>query len=221
MGATIRRNKDRLYVGLYVRRSAGKMADGEERYHWALLRGPKFEDEDTLYRKYQAINTDENAIASGSESSSSSNSSNLAASPTSPTLPTSPTDPSSRTSPTTWVYDEQSIPPYDLMLLARVLIGKIRNPARFEAILREVPVPSGNRNSFTWVQAALETLAADAAGSMGKSSNLAWPAVCNAAIEYIDQKATEHRYDGLAPVGQFDFSKPATFDLLQGKEVVP
>ncbi|CAK7235422.1 hypothetical protein SCUCBS95973_009264 [Sporothrix curviconia] len=223
MGATVRRNKDRLYVGLYVRRSAGKMAGGEERYHWALLRGPKTEDEDTLYIKYQAVNTDENAAARGSESgssssgssnsnSSNSNSTSLAASPTSPTLPTSPT---------TWIYDEQSIPPYDMMLLARVLIGKIRNRARFEAVLRNVPVPPANRSSFAWVQAALGALAADAAGSMGKSSNLAWSAVSNAATEYIDHKATEHRYDGRAPVGQFDFSKPATFDLLQGKEIVP
>lgn len=31
MGATMRRNKDRLYVGLYVRRGAVKMAGGEDR----------------------------------------------------------------------------------------------------------------------------------------------------------------------------------------------
>ncbi|CAK7205988.1 hypothetical protein SEUCBS139899_008771 [Sporothrix eucalyptigena] len=220
MGATVRRNKDRLYVGLYVRRSAGKMAGGEERYHWALLRGPKFEDEDTLYKKYQAIDTAENAPGGGESSTSSSSSSPTQARAT----PMSPLSPAVSTAPTaslsTWMYDEQTIPPYDLMLLARVLIGKIRNPMRFEDVVRAVPVPA-NRNSFTWVQAALEALASDTIGPMGKSSNLAWPAVCSAATEYIDQKATEHRYDGLAPVGQFDFSKPATFDLLLGKEIVP
>ena len=187
------------------------------RYHWALLRGPKFEDEDTLYTRYQAINMGED----NSSLSASPTSPTLSASPTSPTLPTSPMSPMSHRSTTTWVYDEQSIPPYDLMLLARVLIGKIRNLERFEAVLRDVPIPLAGRNSFTWVQAALEALAADASGPMGKSSNLAWSAVSKAAIEYIDLKATEHRYDGLAPVGQFDLAKPATFDLLQGREIVP
>ncbi|KAM4065001.1 hypothetical protein HRG_004653 [Hirsutella rhossiliensis] len=33
--------KERLYVGLYVRGSAPKMPRGEDEYHWAFLAGPK------------------------------------------------------------------------------------------------------------------------------------------------------------------------------------
>ncbi|KAK7535627.1 hypothetical protein IWX49DRAFT_608604 [Phyllosticta citricarpa] len=37
-------HKDRLYVALYLRgASAPKMPDGEDKYHWALLVGPKAE----------------------------------------------------------------------------------------------------------------------------------------------------------------------------------
>ncbi|PHH84241.1 hypothetical protein CDD83_2265 [Cordyceps sp. RAO-2017] len=35
------REKERLYVGLYVRGSTPKMAGGEDEYHWAFLAGPK------------------------------------------------------------------------------------------------------------------------------------------------------------------------------------
>jgi hypothetical protein len=125
------------------------------------------------------------------------------------------------------------MPTYDLMLLARVLIGKIRKPTRLETVLRGVPVPMAaltekdklnqkpGWNCIGWVQSALDALAADGGGAMGKSSNLSWTAVRDAAMEYVEQKATEHRYDGLAPVGQFDLAKPATFDLVLGREVAP
>ncbi|KJZ75707.1 hypothetical protein HIM_04864 [Hirsutella minnesotensis 3608] len=33
--------KERLYVGLYVRGSVPKMPDGEDEFHWAFLAGPK------------------------------------------------------------------------------------------------------------------------------------------------------------------------------------
>ncbi|PHH71230.1 hypothetical protein CDD80_5427 [Ophiocordyceps camponoti-rufipedis] len=35
------REKERLYVGLYVRGSSPKMPAGEDEYHWAFLAGPK------------------------------------------------------------------------------------------------------------------------------------------------------------------------------------
>ncbi|ERS98447.1 hypothetical protein HMPREF1624_05231 [Sporothrix schenckii ATCC 58251] len=223
MGATMRRNKDRLYVGLYVRRGALRMAGGENRYHWALLRGPKVEDENTLLTKYHATESPGSSESGGSESGGSDSSAS------------SPTELSSATSSSSasWTYAEQTMPTYDLMLLARVLIGKVRNPSRLETILRGVPVPLAaltdkdrlnqppGWNCVGWVQSALEALAADAGGAMGKSSNLDWTAVRDASLEYVEQKATEHRYDGLAPVGQFDLAKPATFDLVLGQEVAP
>lgn len=195
------------------------------------MRGPKIEDEDTLLTKYHAT---ESHTGGGSD-----NTASTASSPTEESSPASSTASSSSTSSSaTWTYAEQTMPTYDLMLLARVLIGKIRNPARLETILRGVPVPvvpltekdrlnqKPGWNCVGWLQSALEALAEDSSATgrnsaMGKSSNLDWTAVRDAAMEYVEQKATEHRYDGLAPVGQFDLAKPATFDLVLGREVAP
>lgn len=123
----------------------------------------------------------------------------------------------------TWEFVEQTTPPSEDILLARVLIGKVKSVPRLETVLRAVPIRAGQQpgwNCVSWVQDALEGLAADA-GAMGASSNLDWTAVRGAAMKYVDQKAAEHRYDGRAPVGQFDMARPATFDLVLGKEVVP
>ncbi|KAL1892761.1 hypothetical protein Sste5346_006844 [Sporothrix stenoceras] len=237
MGATMRRNKDRLYVGLYVRRGAVKLAGGEDssltdRYHWALLRGPKIEDEDTLLTKYHATES-HNGSDKSDNNDNNENNGNSGSTASSPTELSSTASSSTTSSSASYTYAEQTMPTYDLMLLARVLVGKIRNPTRLETVLRGVPVPGAaanltdkeklniGSNSISWVQSALDALAADAGGAMGKSSNLDWTAVRDAAMEYVEQKAQEHRYDGLAPVGQFDLAKPATFDLVQGREVSP
>lgn len=201
------------------------------------MRGPKIEDEDTLLTKYHATESQSGSDKSDSNggSENSENSGNTASTASSPIEATSSVASSSTTSSSaSYTYAEQTMPTYDLMLLARVIIGKIRNPTRLETVLRSVPVPGTailaekerlneklGWNSIGWVQSAIDALATDAGGAMGKSSNLDWTAVRDAAMEYVEQKATEHRYDGLAPVGQFDFAKPATFDLVQGREVSP
>ncbi|KAI9452331.1 hypothetical protein HD554DRAFT_2179963 [Boletus coccyginus] len=47
-------NKDRLYIGLYARGGAPKMPGGEDKYHWALLTGPKVDNENVLGMRYHA-----------------------------------------------------------------------------------------------------------------------------------------------------------------------
>ncbi|KAF4442002.1 hypothetical protein F53441_11847 [Fusarium austroafricanum] len=47
-------NKDRLYVGLYARGGTAKMPGGEDKYHWALLVGPKVESNETRGKRFHA-----------------------------------------------------------------------------------------------------------------------------------------------------------------------
>lgn len=53
------------------------------------------------------------------------------------------------------------------------------------------------------------------------TSQLDWQIVRDTAMRYIEEKKTQHRFDGKAKKGQFDNHKPATFDLLTGKELIP
>ncbi|KAL3584836.1 hypothetical protein FPOAC2_14617 [Fusarium poae] len=47
-------NKERLYVGLYARGGTAKMPGGEDKYHWALLVGPKVENNETRGKRFHA-----------------------------------------------------------------------------------------------------------------------------------------------------------------------
>ncbi|KAF4987522.1 hypothetical protein FDECE_15397 [Fusarium decemcellulare] len=47
-------DKDRLYVALYARGGSATMPGGEDRYHWALLVGPKTEDQDSRGMRFHA-----------------------------------------------------------------------------------------------------------------------------------------------------------------------
>ncbi|EQK97991.1 hypothetical protein OCS_06296 [Ophiocordyceps sinensis CO18] len=47
-------SKDRLYVALYARGGASMMPGGEDRYHWALILGPKFEDDEARGKRFHA-----------------------------------------------------------------------------------------------------------------------------------------------------------------------
>jgi hypothetical protein len=37
----------------------------------------------------------------------------------------------------------------------------------------------------------------------------------------VEQKTMQHRFDGQAAPGQFDTRRVSTYDLLEGKELVP
>ncbi|KAJ5189668.1 hypothetical protein N7491_008287 [Penicillium cf. griseofulvum] len=47
-------NKDRLYVALYARGGNPTMPGKEDTYHWALIVGPKVEEEDSMGFRYHA-----------------------------------------------------------------------------------------------------------------------------------------------------------------------
>ena len=104
------------------------------------------------------------------------------------------------------------------MLLVRLVIGKVEKRNRFEQILRSIPIVQGDDqwNCVIWVKEALERLKAD--GKAIGTSQLDWKMVRDAAMDYVQKKREQHRFDAGAG---FDMSKPATFDLLEGKETIP
>lgn len=106
------------------------------------------------------------------------------------------------------------------MILVRVLVAKIINVDRLVSVLQSVPVRGSEPrwNCVEWVKEALEKLQKD--GKALGTSVLGWQTVRDTAMWYVEKKAAEHRFDGKAETGQFDTSKVATYDLLEGKETM-
>ena len=104
------------------------------------------------------------------------------------------------------------------MLLVRIMIAKIENQASLENILRSVPLRQGEPgwNCVGWVKEALQLLMAGDK-VLGANSVVEWKTVRDIAMSYCQQKRIQHRFDGK---GDFDTEKPATYDLLQEKEVI-
>ncbi|KAL8923767.1 MAG: hypothetical protein Q9208_004415 [Pyrenodesmia sp. 3 TL-2023] len=173
-------DKDRLYIALYARGgSANRQPGSDERYHWALLVGPKSDEEAARGTRYHAKN---------------------------------PLDGK-------WTYEERDIfTARSIMLLVRIVVGKVTSNDRLQAALRSVPIVQGDEswNCVAWVRQALEAVKAD--GKAVGTSQLEWETVRRAALDYVQGKKDAHRFDGL---GDFDMSKTATYDLLEGKEIVP
>lgn len=104
------------------------------------------------------------------------------------------------------------------MILVRIMVGKIENMSRLTSITESVPI-RGNKpgwNCVEWLKEALELLGNDKE-ALG-TSETDWQTVRNAAMEYVEMKAAQHRFDGKAKPGQFDESKVATYDLLEKTE---
>ncbi len=101
--------------------------------------------------------------------------------------------------------------------LVRVLIGKVVDAARVIRIVKDhfINRDDPNFNCRAWVKGALNALRWDekAMGTLIPE----WEVVSNAALEYVQEKINNHRFDGTIPV---DYKKPATFDLLKRKEVI-
>lgn len=117
-----------------------------------------------------------------------------------------------------WAYDEQTIPLYATnMLLVRIVVGKVADKKRVETATRSVPVIQGGHewNCLIWVKEALKKIDAD--GKAVGTSKLDWQTVRDGAMGYVQEKKTRHRFDGQ---GSFDMKKAATFDLLEGRELI-
>jgi hypothetical protein len=117
-----------------------------------------------------------------------------------------------------WAFEERtaSMMPTQ-MILTRVLVAKVENMERLAQLLRQIPIRQGQEgwNCVSWVQEALSEL--------GKSKKIVgtsaveWNAVRDAAMDYVQRKKAQHRFDG---EGSFDTSHVPTFDLIQKKETI-
>ncbi|KAI0426084.1 hypothetical protein F5Y09DRAFT_334430 [Xylaria sp. FL1042] len=100
-----------------------------------------------------------------------------------------------------WEYEERTISMATTsMLLVRIMVGK-----------PEIP----GWNCVEWVREAF--LAAIQDGKALGTSASDWESVRD-VMWYIEDKKAKHRFDGTV---QYDPSKAATWDMLQGFELVP
>ena len=105
------------------------------------------------------------------------------------------------------------------MLLVRVMIGKVVDPEGLRSVMHSIEVKNNDPawNCVIWIEDALAKLAG---GKTIGTSQLNWRTVRDSAMKYVEEKKTQHGFDGKAPKGQFNTSNAATFDLLTGKEMI-
>lgn len=163
------------------------------RYHWALLVGPKYEDSNSKGKRFHVKET--------------------------------MTTVDGRTQ-SRWVFEERDIGMNPTaMILVRVVIGKVGNLERMASVLRQVPVHQNQPgwNCVSWLQDALNALRRDGKALSGARSSIAtasWEEDRDEALRFVREKEREHRFDGKATPGWFDMSQVATYDFLQGRELV-
>jgi len=118
-----------------------------------------------------------------------------------------------------WIFEEKEVGLLATsMLLVRVMIAKVEDKNRLVSILRSTPVRQGAAgwNCVGWVQEALQSLAADKK-ALG-TGVVDWIKVRDGAMNFCQRKKDEHRFDGK---GNYEMSKAATYDLVEGKETIP
>ena len=104
------------------------------------------------------------------------------------------------------------------MLLVRIVVAKITNLERLEAVFRDIPIrrQESGYNCITWVQEALEAAMKDDGALGTRVEN--WDSVRDQAMRYVAEKKAHHRFDGLSK--ERHVSRPATWDMLQDKETL-
>lgn len=103
------------------------------------------------------------------------------------------------------------------MLLARIMIGKVKNNAQLVATLAAVPLVQANPawTCHIWVRNAVAALAAD--GESLGTKDVDWVKIEQHSNVYVAKKREQRRYDGS---GKWEGGTVPTYDLLEGKETV-
>ncbi|KAM4067218.1 hypothetical protein HRG_001201 [Hirsutella rhossiliensis] len=101
-------------------------------------------------------------------------------------------------------------------LLVRIVVGKIENRQRLEAILRDTPIRAETEgwNCVEWIKEVLEGVGRDDR-ALGTAVT-EWQYVRDWAMWYIDEKHQAGRFDMY-----YDPEKAPTWDLLESKELIP
>lgn len=181
----MRSNKSRLYVSLYFRSGQAP----PDSYHWALLVGPKRDEDPYDAMQYHVKNTIQPGV-SGQP----------------------------------WVFESSRLGDSEtrFRLLTRVLIAKIGDPSSIDASLRSVPVVQGDPdfNCISWVRSAIETL--NAHGVLSVSKFVDWSTIDQQCKDYVAKKKQAGRWSS-SPTSdsKHKFVKIPTWDMLQGREIVP
>lgn len=118
-----------------------------------------------------------------------------------------------------WYFDESMcrLAP-TMMLLIRIMVGKVVNNQQLESILRTTPIRQGEEgwNCISWVKEAFERLQTDQ-HALGTSVT-EWAMIRDRAMSYCQAKKEQHRFDGQ---GDFELGKAPTYDLIEGIETTP
>ncbi|KAL8992550.1 MAG: hypothetical protein Q9169_007016 [Polycauliona sp. 2 TL-2023] len=133
---------------------------------------------------------------------------------------------------TIWHFEETHIPflQENGILLALIVIAKVTDRSRLVQLLREVEVVQGDPRwtCVRWVEDAIGAVKKEKAKGKQKegkdgvvgTSVLEWVVVRDRAKGYVEEKKKEDRYNGKAPEGRFDMALTATYNMLEGKEIV-
>jgi hypothetical protein len=118
-----------------------------------------------------------------------------------------------------WKYEEVDIPMAPTsMLLVRIMVGKVKNMGRLQSIFERTPVRPEVEgwNCVGWVKEALLAAMKDGK-ALGSCAGESWESIRDVAMWYVEQKKAAHRFDGTV---SFDSSKAATWDMLEGVELI-
>ncbi|PNY24363.1 Uncharacterized protein TCAP_05703 [Tolypocladium capitatum] len=118
-----------------------------------------------------------------------------------------------------WVYEELEAKDvrWTNNLLARIVVAKIEDESRLRDIFHNTPVVQGDGNwrCRSWVADVLARLERD--GKAVGTARLGWGEIEAKARAYVAEKYAAGRYSTAAELAKL---KP-TWDLLQGREIVP
>lgn len=101
--------------------------------------------------------------------------------------------------------------------LVRLMVGKIKNRGRLEAVLRNTPIrpETSGWNCVEWVKEALENAGRDGE-ALGTAATADWQSVRDGILRYMDSKHASGRFDR-----NYDATRAPTWDLVESKELVP
>ena len=121
--------------------------------------------------------------------------------------------------PPVWQYEALAIPLVQTnMLLARVMIGKVLDGSRLRTVLERVPLVQQDPawTCRIWVKSAVAALEAD--GKCLGTRVSEWQMIERTANDYVAKKRQEKRFE---TSGKWPPLTVPTYDLLEGKEVIP
>ncbi|KAG5790717.1 hypothetical protein H9Q69_010230 [Fusarium xylarioides] len=186
-------SKERLYIALYARGGSATMPGGEDKYHWAILIGPKKEGAGAQGKRFHA--TESMTVVNGQAQ---------------PVWQFEERD--IRMEPTNMIL---------VRVIVGKVRKRDQVEAILRSIPVRGQTPGWN--CVHWVQEALETLQQhqESGQRILENYRLNWDTVRYWELWYVQYKEAEHRFDGQAAPGTFDMGKVPTYDLLKESEQTP